>query len=69
VSGAVCTILVYPVLAQSKLASHFLPWLPAGIAIYAMYGALLSDKRFKVGEMEGPLKCLNTVVIIITLKS
>ena len=48
ITGALCTLLVYPVLIHYQLSSHFLPWLPAGVAVYALYGALLSEKKFKV---------------------
>ncbi|XP_052811101.1 uncharacterized protein LOC128238855 isoform X2 [Mya arenaria] len=59
VAGAVCTLFVYPVLTQFQLTSHFLPWLPAGIAIYGVYGALLSDKKFKgTSLILLPLPCL-----------
>ncbi|KAK3576346.1 hypothetical protein CHS0354_039280 [Potamilus streckersoni] len=48
VSGAVCVMLCYPVLKGYGLSSHFLPWLPAGVAVYTAYGVLLSDKKFKL---------------------
>ena len=49
-SGSICTVLLYPVLVHYGLSSHFLPWLPAGVALYAVYGALLSEKRFRVSS-------------------
>ncbi|KAL4233802.1 Pleckstrin y domain-containing A member 1 [Mactra antiquata] len=48
ISGIICTGLLYPVLIHYQLSSHFLPWLPAGVFVYAMYGYLLSDKKYKV---------------------
>ncbi|XP_060085782.1 uncharacterized protein LOC132565172 [Ylistrum balloti] len=47
VSGAVATILCYPALLNLGISSHFLPWLPAAIAMYSSFGALLSYKKYK----------------------
>lgn len=61
VTGAVCTLLIYPVLIHYHLSSHFLPWLPAGVAAYASYGTLLSDKKFKVSPKTTSKIRLNAV--------
>lgn len=59
VSGTICTALIYPVLIHYGLSSHFLPWLPAGVAIYAMYGYILSDKKYKsFSTILLPVPCL-----------
>ncbi|OWF37662.1 hypothetical protein KP79_PYT07874 [Mizuhopecten yessoensis] len=46
-SGAVATILCYPALLNLGISSHFLPWLPAAIALYSSFGALLGYKKYK----------------------
>lgn len=48
VSGAIATILCYPILDYYGLASHYLPWLPAGIAAHVALGVCLSSIKFKV---------------------
>lgn len=48
VSGAIATVLCYPALLNLGISSHFLPWLPAAIALYSCFGALLSYKKYKV---------------------
>lgn len=48
ISGAIATILCYPALLNLGISSHFLPWLPAAIALYSSFGALLSNKKYKV---------------------
>ncbi|XP_045185435.2 uncharacterized protein LOC123543432 [Mercenaria mercenaria] len=59
ISGTICTALIYPVLIHYQLSSHFLPWLPAGVIVYAMYGFLLSDKKFKsLSAILLPIPCL-----------
>ncbi|XP_071135715.1 uncharacterized protein [Mytilus edulis] len=46
-SGASATILCYPVLMHLGISSHFLPWLPAAIGTYSVFGAVLSYKKTK----------------------
>ena len=48
VSGTLATVLCYPALLNLGISSHFLPWLPAAIALYSAYGVLLSYKKYKV---------------------
>ncbi|XP_033741043.1 uncharacterized protein LOC117327911 [Pecten maximus] len=48
ISGALATILCYPALLNLGISSHFLPWLPAAIALYSSFGALLSYKKYKI---------------------
>ena len=47
-SGSAATILCYPVLMHLGISSHFLPWLPAAIGIYSIFGAVLGFKKNKV---------------------
>lgn len=46
-SGSAATILCYPVLMHLGISSHFLPWLPAAIGIYSIFGAVLGFKKNK----------------------
>ncbi|KAJ8315136.1 hypothetical protein KUTeg_007286 [Tegillarca granosa] len=47
ISGAIATILCYPYLIDIGISSHFLPWLPAAIAVYSTFGALLGYKKYR----------------------
>lgn len=59
ISGTVCTLLIYPVLSHYNLSSHFLPWLPAGVIVFAVTGFLLSVKRYRfLSTLMLPVPCL-----------
>ena len=48
VCGGLAAFLSYPMFLELGVTSHFLAWLPIAIAVYAVYGTLLSFKKLKV---------------------
>ncbi|GAB1597902.1 uncharacterized protein LOC115211136 [Argonauta hians] len=52
-SGMITTLLCYPILNYYGLTSHYLPWLPAGIAAHVAFGVFLSSIRFKKFSVAG----------------
>ncbi|XP_036358150.1 uncharacterized protein LOC115211136 [Octopus sinensis] len=52
-SGMITTLLCYQILNYYGLTSHYLPWLPAGIAAHVAFGVFLSSIRFKNFSLAG----------------